>query len=109
MYTLEDDQETSARLRKRDFQKARAATSPDAQAGEDGASALAPTAPARPSRREQITSSFKRLATPGTTPVSKGEKRLAVAALFVACASVFVTSMDETVVVTALPKIIADP
>lgn len=109
MYTLEDDQETSARLRKRDFRQARAATSPDAQAGEDGASALASTAPARPSRREQITSSFKRLATPGTAPVSKGEKRLAIAALFVACASVFVTSMDETVVVTALPKIIADP
>ncbi|HVU67670.1 MAG TPA: MFS transporter [Ktedonobacteraceae bacterium] len=109
MYTLEDDQETSARLRKRAFQQARAAQMPDVQAAEAADPALAPTAPARPSRREQITSSFKQLAMPGTAVASRGERRLAIAALFVACASVFVTSMDETVVVTALPKIIADP
>lgn len=112
MYTLEDDQETSARLRKRDFQAALAAPASDVQAAqtaEVAEPAFEPTAPAHPSRREHITSSFKKLATPGTTPASRSEKRLAVAALLVACASVFVTSMDETVVVTALPKIIADP
>ncbi|HEX7735770.1 MAG TPA: MFS transporter [Ktedonobacteraceae bacterium] len=103
MYTLEDDQETSERLRKRALPGAQASAPPDVQAG------LAPTAPARPSRREQITSSFKKLATPGSAPASKGARRLAIMALLVACASVFVTSMDETVVVTALPKIIADP
>ncbi len=106
MYTLEDDQETSARLRKRDYHN-----SPYAK--QENAPALEPPAPASlagaaPSRRAQITSSFKKLATPGKT-ASPAEKRLALAALIVACASVFVTSMDETVVVTALPKIIADP
>lgn len=102
MYTLEDDQETSVRLRKRAFQSAQAGTPPEAQTAE-------PTVPAHPSRREQITSSFKKLTTPGASLTSKSERRLAIAALLVACASVFVTSMDETVVVTALPKIISDP
>lgn len=97
MYTLEDDQETSARLRKRDYHNSPYA----AQVGNVDSSASEPTAPARSSRRTQ----FKKLATPG----GSADKRLAIAALLVACASVFVTSMDETVVVTALPKIIADP
>ncbi len=109
MYTLEDDQETSERLRKRAFQNGPAAMPPDAQAADPAALVLEPTAPARPSRREQITSSFKKLTTPGNAAVHKGDKRLAIMALLVACASVFVTSMDETVVVTALPKIITDP
>ena len=102
MYTLEDDEETSARLRKRDYHN-----SPYAGQG-DAPPAPEPPAPATSSRRAQITSSFKKLATPGTV-ASPAEKRLAIAALIVACASVFVTSMDETVVVTALPKIISDP
>jgi MFS family permease len=106
MYTLEDDHETSARLRKRDLQEAAA---PDLQAAGASGHELEATTPARPSSRAGITRSFKTLATPGLAPASKGEKRLALAALCVACASVFVTSMDETVVVTALPKIIADP
>lgn len=108
MYTLEDDQETSARLRKRDFHNSPYANAPDAQGAEPGSPALESTAPPI-SRRAQITSSFKKLTTPGNTTASRAEKRLAIAALIVACASVFVTSMDETVVVTALPKIIADP
>ena len=109
MYTLEDDEETSARLRKRDFESARSVIPPDDQAEEAVQQAFEPTAPTRPSRREGMSSSFKQLATPGSSSANKGEKRLAIAALLVACASVFVTSMDETVVVTALPKIIADP
>jgi MFS family permease len=110
MYTLEDDQETSARLRKRDFQNSPyAAGSADAQTA--GAASAAPDAavPAVTSRRAQFTNSLKKLAIPGKATASPAEKRLAIAALLVACASVFVTSMDETVVVTALPKIIADP
>ncbi len=99
MYTLEDDQETSARLRQRDLQSA-PGTPADAAMG----SVAAPA-----SRLTQITSSFKQLATSGKSATSPAERRLAIAALIVACASVFVTSMDETVVVTALPKIIADP
>ncbi|HEY1350412.1 MAG TPA: MFS transporter [Ktedonobacteraceae bacterium] len=102
MYTLEDDQETSARLRKRDYHD------PSHTAQADSSQAMAASVPAVLTRRAQITSSFKRLATPGNA-VGPAEKRLALAALLVACASVFVTSMDETVVVTALPKIIADP
>ncbi len=102
MYTLEDDEETSARLRKGDYHNSPYAAQADAPP------ALEPTVPAAPSRRAQITSSFKKLAMPGTA-ASPAEKRLAIAALIVACASVFVTSMDETVVVTALPKIITDP
>ncbi|HXR64408.1 MAG TPA: MFS transporter [Ktedonobacteraceae bacterium] len=109
MYTLEDDEETSARLRKRDFLKAQASVSPGVQAAETAEPALTASAPAHPSRREQMSRSFKKLATPGTPSGGQGGKRLAIAALIVACASVFVTSMDETVVVTALPKIIADP
>ena len=108
MYTLEDDQETSARLRKRDFHNSPyAAGSADAQAASAAPPASEPAAPV--SRRAQITSSFKKLAMPGKASASPAEKRLAIAALLVACASVFVTSMDETVVVTALPKIISDP
>ena len=107
MYTLEDDHETSARLRKRDFHNSPYAGPADPQAAPADPPALEPTAPAL-SRRSQIGSSFKKLTTPGG-PTSPAEKRLAIAALIVACASVFVTSMDETVVVTALPKIIADP
>lgn len=50
-----------------------------------------------------------RLLSPGTSLGGAPEKRLALLALLIACASVFVTSMDMTVVVTALPQIIADP
>src|SRR5205807_7058804 len=35
--------------------------------------------------------------------------RVALAALIIACIGVFITALDQTVVVTALPKIIADP
>lgn len=106
MYTLEDDQETSARLRKRDFHRSPYA----AQAGHTtSTSAVESTVPVGSSQSTRFASSLRNLATPGRLPTSSREKRLALAALLVACASVFVTSMDETVVVTALPKIIADP
>ena len=36
-------------------------------------------------------------------------RRVALAALIIACIGVFITALDQTVVVTALPKIIADP
>jgi MFS family permease len=102
MYTLEDDQETSARLRKGDYHNS------PSTAQADVSQVLQATPVATPGRHAQITSSLKQLATPGKA-IGPAEKRLAIAALMVACASVFVTSMDETVVVTALPKIIADP
>ena len=126
MYTLEDDQETSARLRKRDFFGA-SSTSPlpqdagsgeahDAVAGQflepadqldDGSSTT--TRIPRLFSPKQITSSFKRLTTPGKSIGSAKGKRAALAAMIVACVGVFLTAMDQTVVVTALTKIIADP
>jgi MFS family permease len=109
MYTLEDDQETSMRLRQRDFQNSLHAGPPDEEADNNVLPTLEPTVPAAASRRAQITSSLKKLTTPSNVAASPAQKRLAIAALLVACASVFVTSMDETVVVTALPKIITDP
>lgn len=109
MYTLEDDEETSARLRQRDFHN-----SPYAAPQSEEASSVVPptlelTAPDAPSGRARLAGRLKKLIPSGPVAASSAEKRLAIVALIVACASVFVTSMDETVVVTALPKIIADP
>src|SRR5258707_4095939 len=116
MYTLEDDQETSARLRKRDFVNA-----PGSQAPSDtGGAASGPPGDARQHTGSsfiqsfsprQITSSFKQLTTPGKTAATAGTtgKRVAVAALILACIGLFFTALDQTVVVTALPQIIEDP
>jgi MFS family permease len=106
MYTLEDDQETSARLRKRDFANTPAVPEDQGKGG--------PGAPGSPSfahhfSPEQITSSFKKLTTPNQSVANKHDKRVALAALTIACIGVFFTALDQTVVVTALPKIIADP
>ena len=126
MYTLEDDQETSARLRKRDFPGA-SSTSPlpeDAGSGgtheavagqflepadqlDDGSSTT--TRIPRLFSPQQMSSSFKKLTTPGNNLASAKGKRAALAAMIVACVGVFLTAMDQTVVVTALTKIIADP
>ena len=54
----------------------------------------------------QVTNSLKKIMTP--TQTQKSEKRVALAALAIACVSVFFTAMDQTVVVTALPPIISD-
>ena len=110
MYTLEDDQETSARIRQRDFQNSPYASQNGADAQVDNPASPAQEPVASPSARPgRVTSAFQTLTTPGKTANQANDKRLAIAALIVACASVFVTSMDQTVVVTALPKIIADP
>src|SRR6266487_3543389 len=103
MYTLEDDQETSSRLRKRDF--AGAATSPR---GADTASTgtKATHAHQRPSLSEQVSGSFKKLTTPAQSQA--GGRGVALAALTMACVGVFFTALDQTVVVTALPQIITD-
>lgn len=60
-------------------------------------------------QRPRLGSALRMLAQPDKIPVNPAEKRLAFIALLVACVSVFLTSMDQTVVVTALPSIIADP
>lgn len=60
-------------------------------------------------RRTRLGNALSMFAQSNKTSANPAEKRLALAALLVACVSVFLTSMDQTVVVTALPSIIADP
>jgi MFS family permease len=111
MYTLEDDQETSVSLHKRDFTNTSNAPAILDGQGTGSSNAQAPSSPSFAHRfsPQQITSSFKKLTTSSQTIVDKREKRIALAALTVACIGVFFTALDQTVVVTALPKIIADP
>src|SRR5579875_1155260 len=105
MYTLEDDQETSARLRQRDYHNSPYAAQADATVQAGNAAPATPDPAAPPTGRSGgVSGMLKKFFTPGQG-ATRADKRLAIAALFVACASVFVTSMDETVVVTALPKI----
>jgi len=103
MYTLEDDQETSSHLRKRDF--AGTATAPG---GADTASTGTKVTHThqRPSLSEQVSGSFKKLTTPAQSQT--GRRGVALAALTMACVGVFFTALDQTVVVTALPQIITD-
>src|SRR6266550_1197292 len=103
MYTLEDDQETSSRLRKRDFASA-ATASPGADAS--GAGAKPAHAHQRPSLSEQVSGSFKKLTTPAQSQA--GGRGVALAALTMACVGVFITALDQNVVVTALPQIVND-
>ncbi len=133
MYTLEDDQETSARLRKRDFINTShtAAVPEDEDAGAPGTfgeigavggtggaggtgkmeatGATGGPPKAAGSFTRQITSSFKRFMAPGKSVSNVGGRRTALAAMIVACVAVFFTALDQTVVVTVLPKIIIDP
>ncbi len=96
MYTLEDDQETSSRLNKKEF---------PAHDESEGAINPAPTGKHHFSP-QQVTGSFKQLTTPGKG--SPGNQKVALAALTIACIAVFFTALDQTVVVTALPQIISD-
>jgi MFS family permease len=111
MYTLEDDQETSTRLRKRDFANTLHTPAVAEGQGTGGNNAQAPSSSSFAHRfsAQQITSSFKKLTTPNQSVANKHDRRVALAALTVACIGVFFTALDQTVVVTALPKIIADP
>jgi MFS family permease len=108
MYTLEDDQETSARLRKRDFASMPEVPENHGTGGPD-AQTTGSSSSAHRFSTEQITNSLKKLTSPNPSVTNKHDKRIALAALTIACISVFFTALDQTVVVTALPKIIADP
>lgn len=121
MYTLEDDQETSSNLHKRDIAAAGAS---------NGGTNSVPPSPSLAQRLSptQITRSLKKLTTPGktaflsrsTTLLSRlplggqqsgtatTNKNVALAALTIACLGVFFTALDQTVVVTALPQVIVD-
>jgi MFS family permease len=108
MYTLEDDQETSASLHKRDFVNTSAV--PEEQGlGEVNERAPGSSSTTQHPVLEQFTNSLKKLISPDQHVTNKRERRAALAALIIACIGVFITALDQTVVVTALPKIIADP
>lgn len=127
MYTLEDDQDTSARLRKGDFPGVPFSSPLPEDVGAGGSEGTIAGQFLEPADRhdevtqptatlprifspKQMTSSFKRLATPGKNVGGDVKmRRAALAAMIVACVGVFLTAMDQTVVVTALVKIIADP
>lgn len=120
MYTLEDDEETSSRLKKRDIVQAVAQETATGQVGTfgEGIEVLATEQPLPLPEAEhpgtplfsatQITNTFKKLTTPAKANTTAGNGRVALAALTIACISVFFTAMDQTVVVTALPQIITD-
>src|SRR5207249_3184990 len=98
MYTLEDDQETSASLHKRDF--ANMSTVPE-EKGFEGVNerTLGSSSTTEHSILEQITNPFKKLISPDRHMTNKGERRAALAALIIACIGVFITALDQTVVV----------
>src|SRR5438105_1249928 len=108
MYTLEDDQETSASLHKRDFANMSAVPEGQESGGMNEGTSDSSSSAHR-SIPEQITNSLKALSSPNQNVTNKRERRVALAALIIACVGVFITALDQTVVVTALPKIIADP
>ncbi len=136
MYTLEDDNETSSRLHKRDVidlgeqtEQTEQAPQEEPQVGTFGAqeeqkkqevstqTTLIPQdtsavvqevrIPTAPTVTQQITGSLKQLSMPAKTTTTT-ERRVAIAALTIACIGVFFTALDQTVVVTALPQIILD-
>lgn len=105
MYTLEDDKETTSSLRKRNVSSAQGipADTPTGLPDEGDSDAQ------RESLSRQVTNSFKQILTPTKMPSSPtGSRSVALAALAIACISVFFTAMDQTVVVTALPPIITN-
>src|SRR5438876_4532334 len=109
MYTLEDDQETSSRLNKKEFPTQDAATdTPGAPAQQETPGQPVPENHTRKRTfsPKQVTGSFKQLTTPGQG--NAGNQKVALAALTIACIGVFFTALDQTVVVTALPQIITD-
>lgn len=117
MYTLEDDQETSSTLHRRDFINAGTGAGGEASAGAGGAAMDAGTTGQKQHTfplpaAQQITNQFKKITTPGRANAGgaggTGSKHVALAALTVACVCVFFTALDQTVVVTALPQIVTD-
>lgn len=107
MYTLEDDHETSSRLHQKDFATAgEQGGAHDEQTLTDNVEGTAQQPSSWRISPRALSGSMKRLATPGKTAASN--PKAALAALTVACVAVFITALDQTVVVTALPQIITD-
>ncbi len=110
MYTLEDDEETSSRLKQGDFisNEAEAGTfNPPASADAEVEQLELPMPTelfaAPPEAPLDVT---PEPLPPAQTSPTQRDRRLALAALGIACLAVFFSSLDQTVVVTALPQII---
>ncbi|GLV58305.1 hypothetical protein KDH_51380 [Dictyobacter sp. S3.2.2.5] len=106
MYTFEDDHETSSRYKRSMFD----ATDQDEVTKPDGVGEDTPTGgrrtvilPADPTVEDLPTRPDE-----ATMRVDPRSSRAALAAIIVACIGVFLTALDQTVVVTALPQVIVD-
>src|SRR5439155_4386227 len=84
MYTLEDDQETSASLHKRDFANM-SAIPEDQDSGGVNERTPDSSSTAHHSIPEHITNSLKKLASPNQHVANKRERRVALAALIIGC------------------------
>ncbi len=102
MYTFEDDHETSSRYKRSLYN----AANPAGQLPLDNDQAKAVTdLHNTPTRPEGLTRSSE---VPVAPPPPGFTPRAARAALIIACIGVFLTALDQTVVVTALPQVITD-
>src|SRR5690242_9419088 len=124
MYTFEDDKETSSRLPQHGNTNHSPAleevpTIPDVNQlpfAIDPADDDSPYAQQQDGHHQsqhhdlsqQITASLHTLTTPDEDATATRSPKMALAALTVACISVFITALDQTVVVTALPQIITN-
>jgi EmrB/QacA subfamily drug resistance transporter len=125
MYTFEDDKETSSRLPQQGSADhspplEEVPTIPDVNqlpfaidAASDDDSPPVHQQDEQPQSQphdlsQQITASMHALTTPDEGATATRSPKMALAALTVACIAVFITALDQTVVVTALPQIITN-
>ncbi|WP_246035352.1 MFS transporter [Dictyobacter kobayashii] len=106
MYTFEDDHETSSRYKRTMYDASKQAQAdeqePATQHIPDGGRSTI-TLPDDPTLEDLPTQPRQE----ATVPVQKSTPA-ATAAIIVACIGVFLTALDQTVVVTALPQVITD-
>ncbi|GHO86677.1 MFS transporter [Dictyobacter formicarum] len=105
MYTFEDDHETSSRYKRTmyDASSQDEATEPDQAQDVSAGGRQTIILPADPTLVDLPTQPRQT-----ATVVDPKCSRTATAAIIVACIGVFLTALDQTVVVTALPQVITD-
>ncbi len=120
MYTFEDDKETSSHLPRQDGTDHSSAvedvpTIPDVNPlpfaidpDSDDTTHVQQQDEQHHDLSQQITASLHTLTTPDEGATATRSPKMALAALTVACLAVFITALDQTVVVTALPQIITN-
>src|ERR1700681_1961584 len=101
MYTLEDDQETPSRVNKSEIAETPTGSSNplnNHQNDQDESTAVE-TTDASAAAQDSVSQ------VSGSKKTAQVNRKAALAALTVACVGVFLTSLDQTVVVTTLPQI----